>query len=182
MLFKGLDRLKRSSLMMTIVLMFVGIMLLILPEGYIPFLSHALGFALLVLFMLSIFFFLSSRKALIHYIYLSIGLLAGLFGVALLSFDGLLVSVMGWLVGTIPILLGAYGLFHALLYARRSGRRGWWVLILLSAALMCFGGMVFLNPWMYSTHAVMQVIGGTLLFSAFATALSLIWIWPIHKS
>lgn len=48
MLFDSLDRMKRSTIMLTIVLMFVGWALLLMPGEYVPFLSSALGFFLLV--------------------------------------------------------------------------------------------------------------------------------------
>ena len=182
MLFKGLDRLKRSVIMTTIILMFVGNILLILPEEYIPMLGSALGFALLVWFVLAIFNFLGSSRALIHYIYLAVGLFIGICGVMLLVFDNLLVMVLSWLVGTLPIVAGFYGVYHAFAFARRSGRRGWWILVLLSSCLIVFGGVVFWNPWMENTHAVMQVTGGAMMYSAFVSALSLIWIWPIRKN
>ena len=181
MLFKELDKLKRSAVMTTIILMFIGFILLLLPETYIPFLSSALGFILLVVLVVAVLDYIGSAKALIHYFRLALGLLAGVVGFALFVFDGLFVSALSWLVGTVPILIGMYGIYHALAFARRSGRRGWWILIILSAAMILFGGVIFGNPWVDSPRAVMQVIGGTLMFSAFVSALRLIWIWPIHN-
>ena len=179
MLFRELDKLKRSTIMTTNILMFIGLVLLVVPEGYIPFLSHALGYVLLVVLVISILDFISSAKALIHYIYLFLGMLAGSFGLMFLLFDGMLMQILSWLVSLIPIISGIYGIYYALVFARRSGRKGWWVLILMSGSLIIFGGFIFFNPWKYSTVAVMQVIGGTLLFSAFVSALRL--IWPLHK-
>ena len=181
MLFESLDRIKRNTLMSTVVLMFFGLVLLLLPEAYFPFLSSALGFALAVLFVYTILRFLSREKNLMAYIKLSLGLLSGVFACAFFIFDGLLLAILSWLVGTLPILFGVYGIYHAIAFARRSGRKGWWMLIVLSACLIVFGSFVFWNPWMDSTHAFIQIIGGTLLYSAFVSALSLIWLWPIHK-
>lgn len=182
MLFEGLDNLKRTSLMTIIIFVFLGNLLLVMPESYIPLLSHALGFCLLVILALTIFGFLSSSRALINYLKLSLGLIAGITGVMLFAFDDVFVSALSWLVGTIPILLGAFGIYQALVFARRSGRRGWWVLIILSVALMCFGGVVFWNPWMDDAQGMLRVIGGTLMFSAVACAISLIWVWPTRTS
>lgn len=181
MLFQGLDKLKRSVLMTTFVLMFIGVLLMILPESMISFFGKALGFGLLVALVFDGLYFLSSPKALIHYILLALGLLAGLLGVALLAFEDLLVRTFSWLIGTVPLLLGIYGIYHALVFARRSKRKGWWVLILLSALLIAFGSVVFWNPWTGNPRASMQIMGGSLLFSALVSALSLIWIWPIHR-
>ena len=167
--------------MTTIVLIFIGNILLLIPEGYIPLLERAIGFVLLVVSLVSVFNFMSSKKALIHFISLFFGLLACLFGFLFFTFDNLLVMMLKWLVGLVPFIAGIYGIYHALAFARRSGRKGWWILIVLSAFLFIFGGFAIFNPWAYSTQAEMQVIGGTLMYSALVSALRLIWIWPIQK-
>ena len=167
--------------MATVVLMFLGLLLLLIPEAYFSSLSSILGFCLAVLFAYTVFKFLGDDKTLMAYIKLSLGLFSGIWGVAFFIFDGLLLSILSWLVGTLPILFGAYGIYHAIAFARRSGRKGWWLLIILSLLLMVFGGFVFWNPWMDSSQAFIQIIGGTLLYSSFIGALSLIWLWPIHK-
>ena len=181
MLFQSLDKLKRNAIMTTIVLMFIGNTLMFVPETYFAFLDSALGFALLVVAVTGIFHFISSGKALIHYIYLALSLFSGLMGIMFFVFDDFLLQLLTWLVGVIPILFGVYGIWHAIAFARRSGRKGWWILIILSAALMVFGGVIFWNPWMDSTRATIQVIGGTLMFSAIISALRLIWLWPIRR-
>ena len=81
MLFEGLDRLKRSAILSTIILMITGNILLVLPDSVLPFFNELLGFALLVVSVVSIFNYLASKKALIHYIYLSIGLFCGMIGI-----------------------------------------------------------------------------------------------------
>ena len=167
--------------MATVVLMFLGLLLLLIPEAYFSSLSSILGFCLAVLFAYTVFKFLGDDKTLMAYIKLSLGLFSGIWGVAFFIFDGLLLSILSWLVGTLPILFGAYGIYHAIAFARRSGRKGWWLLIILSLLLMVFGGFVFWNPWMDSSQAFIQIIGGTLLYSSFIGALSLIWLWPIHQ-
>ena len=64
MLFNELDKLKRNAIMLTILLIFVGFILLILPEEYIPYVGGIIGFALLVLSVFIIFSFISSKKRL----------------------------------------------------------------------------------------------------------------------
>ena len=181
MLFNELDKIKRSAIMTTIVLMFIGNILLIIPESYIPVIGGILGFGLLVTACVMLFHFISSRKALIHYIELTVGLFTGLLGVMIFVFEGLILQMLSLLVTTVPIMLGLYGIYHALAFARRSGRKGWWILIVLSAALTIFGSIGFIHPWMESPRAVMQVMGGTLMYSAFVSALRLIWLWPIRQ-
>lgn len=182
MLFEGLDRFKRSAVMTTIILMIAGNILLVLPDSILPYFNELAGFALLVAALVSIFQFLSSRKALIHYISLTVGLICGMLGLFFLVFEDLLTRILIWLVCVFPIVGGLYGIYHALMFARRSGRRGWWILIVMSLALVAFGGFVFYNPWFDSTLARMRVIGATLMYTSVVSGLRLIWLWPIKKS
>ena len=180
MLFQNLDRIKRSAIMSTIVLMFIGLILLLIPESYFSFLSFILGFVFSVILVLSILNFIGeTNKTLLSYIKLTLGLFSGIWSFAFFLFDGLLLSILSWVVGILPILLGTYGIYHAVAFARRSGRKAWWILIILSGFLILFGAMVFWNPWMDYSDAAIKVIGGALLYSSFVSAMSLIWIWPI---
>ena len=126
MLFNSLNNLKRSMIMMIICLSFAGLTMFVVPTSYIPALGKILGVFFLVLSILKILDFVSSKKAMINYIGLTLGLLAGLFGILLFSIDGLFLTLLNWLTGTLPIILGIVGLYHALAFARRSGRKGWW--------------------------------------------------------
>ena len=182
MLFKSLDKFKRTMVMMIIFLMFTGLTLFVVPVSYVPMLGKALGFCFLVFSILRILEFISSNKALIHYIRLFIGLLLGLAGILLFAIDNLFLSLLNWLVGTLPILLGAYGLYHAFAFARRSGRKGWGVFVLLNGLLLLFGTILFWNPWTDDPRKVLYVIGGTLFYSAAVYAASLFWIWPFRQS
>ena len=147
MLFNSLNNLKRSMIMMIICLSFAGLTMFVVPTSYIPALGKILGFFFLVLSILKILDFVSSKKAMINYIGLTLGLLAGLFGILLFSIDGLFLTLLNWLTGTLPIILGIVGLYHALAFARRSGRKGWWVLVILNCLLLLFGTILFVNPW-----------------------------------
>ena len=167
MLFNTLDKLKRTMVMMIIFLLFAGLTMFVVPVSYVPMLGKTLGFALLVLSILKIMDFISSKKGLAHYISLTLGLLAGLIGILLFAIDGLFLAVLNWLVGTLP--------------ARRSGRKGWWVLIILNCLLLAFGTVLFINPWADDPRAVLMVIGGTLFYSALVYLISLFWIWPFRQ-
>ena len=181
MLFNSLDKFKRKMVMLIVLLMFAGLMMFVVPVSYVPLLGKALGFIFLVLSILQVLEFISSNKALIHYIRLFVGLLAGMAGVLLFSADGLFLTLLNWLVGTLPILLGFVGLYNALFFARRSGRKGWWVLIILNCLLLAFGTVLFINPWADDPRAVLMVIGGTLFYSALVYLISLFWIWPFRQ-
>lgn len=181
MLFKGLDKLKRDAIMAAIILMIIGILFIIIPSDYISFVGGTIGFALLVICAASVFDFVGSAKALIHYIKLAAGLLIGLIGIELFIFEELFIMTLSWLVGTIPIILGIIEILYAVIFAKRSNRRGWWVLVILSSLLVLFGIFVFVNPWIKGAQVFMQVIGGSLLYSSMIYLLSLIWIWPMHR-
>lgn len=180
MLFDSLDRMKRSTIMLAIVLMFVGWCLLLVPGQYVPFLSGALGFALLVVCVSSLLGFVEGKRALISYVRLSAGLLAGALGLMFLGVEGFFLAFLHVLVVLVPFLLGVYGIFHAFAFAKRSGRRGWWVLVAFSCMLLAFAMFSVLNPWHGDAGATIKVIGGTLMYSALVTALSLVWIWPFN--
>ena len=81
MLFNSLDKFKRKMVMLIILLMFAGLMMFVIPVSYIPMVGKMAGFIFLVLSISQVLEFISGNKALIHYIRLFIGLLAGLAGV-----------------------------------------------------------------------------------------------------
>lgn len=181
MLFNSLDKLKRTMVMMIIFLLFAGLTMFVIPVPYIPMLGKALGFYFIIFSILKMLDFVSSKKAMVNYIGLTLGLLVGFFGILLFAVDGLFLTLLNWLIGTLPILLGFISLYYALAYARRSGRKGWWILIILSGMLLLFGTILFVNPWADDPRAVLQVIGGTLFYSALVYMISLFWIWPFRQ-
>ena len=181
MLFEELDKIKRDAVMMTIVLMFIGMLLLLIPEVYILFLEGTLGFVLLVAAALAALRFISGTKVLMHYIELVMGLAMGVLGIMIMLYEGLFLWILSWLVGILPILSGIHGIFHTLAFLRHSGKRGWWVLIVLSALLIVFGILVLWHPWLTSTQGMLQIVGGVMLYSALVSGLKMIWLWPVQK-
>ncbi len=180
MLFKTLDRLKRSILMTTIILIFIGSALLLIPSGYISFMGSSLAFILMVACVSGILRFMSSRKALIHYINLFLSLTAGLIGLILFINPEALVGILRIVVGILPIVLGTSGNYYAFIYAQRAGRKAWWILAVLSSLLIFFGAFSLFQPWMSSISGIAKVAGGGMMFSAFVFALTLIWVWPLN--
>ncbi len=180
MLFETLDRLRRHAIMAAIVLVFVGWVFLVVPGELIPFVANAVAFGLTVYSLVKVFNFIASRKVLIDCIRLSIGLFAGVVGLMLFAFDGLFEEMLAKLMVIVPIVSGLYGVYYALVYARGSGRSGWWILVALFAVLIAAGVFVLWNPWLDSPRAYLRVIGGTLFYTALVMILSLIWIWPIR--
>ena len=179
MLFQELGKLKRSSIMTSIVLMAMGIVMVICPDRYTGAVVSALGCVMLLCAIVMILDFIASRKVLIHYVYLTIALIMGILGGSVLIFIDHIVGIVGTLFGCMLIADGVVGVFMTLMYVRRSQRKGWWILIVLDALLLLFGLVILVNPWWDSPAALFDVIGGVLLFSSVVSMVRLILVWPI---
>ena len=92
MLFQELGKLKRSAIMTSIILMAVGIMMVICPPQYIDTLVSALGYGMVTLAAVMIMDFLSSKKVLMNYIYLTGALLLALLGIAVLTLEDIVLD------------------------------------------------------------------------------------------
>lgn len=181
MLFQTLDRLKRQSTLAAILMMALGVVMLICPESYVNTLVVTVGYGMIVFAIVEMLEFVASKKALIHYILFTGALIIAILGVFILIYNQDLLKALGWLFGFVLLQDGLFTLLNALLFARRSNRKGWWMLAILAAALMVLGVLIFLNPWWDSPSLLMKVIGGALLFSALVSALRLVWIWPFKN-
>ena len=181
MLFQTLDKLKRQSILAAILMMALGVVMLICPESYVNTLVVTVGYGMIVFALVEMLEFVASRKALIHYILFTGALIIAILGVFILIYNQDLLKALGWLFGFVLLQDGLFTLLNALLFARRSNRKGWWMLVVLAVALMALGVLIFLNPWWNSPSLLMKVIGGALLFSAFVSALRLVWIWPFKN-
>ncbi len=181
MLFQTLDKIKRQSILAAILMMAFGVVMLICPESYVNTLVVTVGYGMIIFAIVEMLEFLSSKKALIHYIIFTGALIIAILGVFILIYNQDLLKALGWLFGFVLVQDGLFSLLNALLFARRSNRKGWWILIALAAALMALGVLIFLNPWWDSPTLLMKAIGGALLFSAFVSVLRLIWVWPFKN-
>ncbi|MBO4406706.1 MAG: DUF308 domain-containing protein [Clostridia bacterium] len=178
MLFQTLDKLKRHAILASILMIAFGIVMLICPESYGSALVVAVGYVMLIFALVKILEFIAGKKALVHYLIFTFALAVAIFGIFILIYNEDLLRALGLLFGFVLVQDGVFTLLNALIFARRSNRRGWWVLIVLSLALIVIGVFIFINPWWDSPGALMKVIGGALLFSACVSALRLVWIWP----
>ena len=181
MLFQTLDKLKRQSILAAILMMALGVVMLICPESYVNTLVVTVGYGMIVFALVEMLEFVASRKALIHYILFTGALIIAILGVFILIYNQDLLKALGWLFGFVLVQDGLFSLLNALLFVRRSNRKGWWILAVLAVVLMTLGVLIFLNPWWDSPALLTKIIGGALLFSAFASALRLIWVWPFKN-
>ena len=181
MLFRELGKLKRSMIMTSVIMMAVGILMLICPERYVSVLVVGAGYGLLILATVMGFDFLSSKKVLINYIYLTGALLIGIMGAAVLFYRNDVLQVLGLIFGIFLILEGLYELFNTWVYARRARRTGWGVLIVLSLLLIAGGIIILTNPWWDTPGSLMKVIGGIMLFSSLVGIVHVVMIWPFRN-
>ena len=181
MFSRELDKLKRSVITTSIVLLFAGLLLYLIPAEYIPIINIASGFTLLVICVVTMFIFLGSSKILIRYLQLCGGLTMGLADIALWIFDDMFIRLLTLMIGMLPAVISIPSIFHAFAYLRRSGRKGWWILVLCPLALMAFAVFVLWNPWLKDENAVMNAAGTVLISTAVVNALRLIWLRPAKR-
>lgn len=182
MLFESLDKLKRNSIMSSILLIALGVIIIICPEAYIPSLMLTFGYTLVVLAIVMMLNFFSGRKSLMEYLKFSGALILGIVGISVLVFRSDVMRVLAWMFGFLLILDGGRTMIHSFTYARRSNRKGWWVLTILSLLLITAGVVLFANHWWDTPAMLMKVIGCAVFFSAIVSAIRLIWTWPLRNA
>ena len=179
MLFQELNKIKRSSILLSSVMMALGIVMAICPERYINALITVLGYGLIVLAIVMVLEYMSSKKVLFNTILLVLALVIGLLGMAVLVFENHLLQILGWSFGVVMVVQGIETMYNALMYVRPSKRPGWWLLLILGALLVALGVLIFLNPWWDTPRALLKTIGLALVFDSVIGILRLIFIWPI---
>ena len=147
MLFQELGKLKRSSIMTSIILVAVGILMIICPKQYVNALVSTLGYGMLIFAAVMLLDFISGRKTLMSYVSFTGALILGLLGIAIVAFETDVVKVIGLIFGLVLVGDGIVGIVNAWMYARRAGRKGWWVLIVLNVLMILCGLIVLINPW-----------------------------------
>lgn len=182
MLFESLDKIKRNSIFTAIILMALGVVMLLCPEGYIVSFTLGTGYLLVIISMVMMLDFFTSKKCLMDYILFVVALVIMILGGCVLIFNEDIMSVLARLFGVLLTADGARTIFHAFTYARRSQRKGWWLLVILSVMLIIAGIGIYLNPLFNTPGGLMKGIGATVLFSAFVSAIRLIWTWPLRNT
>ena len=181
MLFQELGKMKRTWIMTSIVLIVIGVVMMMCPIRYMSILVSALGYVLLVLATVIVLNFLSSKKVLIDYVTLTIGLGIGLLGLFVETQRENVLPMLSLIFGIVLIVEGISDLLNAFIYARRAGRAAWWVLALLSLLTILFGVILFLNPWWETSSVLKMVIGGMLFFSSLVSIIRTVLTWPFRN-
>lgn len=178
MLFEELGKLKRSSIMTSIILMAIGVVMIMCPAQYVDALVSVLGYGMVILATVWILNFISGKKSLINYIYLTGALILALLGIGVLVFKNIVLFI-GIVFGLVLVGDGIISIINTWMYARRAQRKGWWVLIVFSVLMILFGLIVLVNPWWDEPAKLFDVIGGMLIFSSLVSIVRLIFNWPI---
>ncbi len=181
MLFNVLDKLKNQTIVTTLILMILGLFMLIIPEKCDNMLIYALGYVVILLGAVMVWDFIAAEKKMSAYITFTFALLLIILGMYILMASDNILKVLSVLFGILLIVDGLHSALHAWMYARRSGKKWWGILLVLSILLIAAGITIFNNPWWHESHSFVKVIGGVILFAAAAGFVRLILVWPIRK-
>ena len=178
MLFEELSKIKRSSIMTSIILAAVGIVMILCPPQYVDSLVAVLGYGMVILAVVMMLNYISAKKSLVNCCKFACGLAMLLLGIAVLVFENI-VLLIGIVFGLVLVADGLISIVNTWMFARRAKLKGWWLLILLSLLLIAGGVIILINPWWNETMKLFDAIGIMLLFSALVGIVRLIIIWPI---
>ena len=181
MLFQAFGKIKKTTIMISIVLVAFGLIMLLCPSGYVDNLVALCGYVMLVLAAVMVFDYIDSAKGTSDYISFSVALVFALAGIALLVFKDNMLSVLSIVFGVLLVLDGVHSLLYSVTFARRSGAKGWPILLTMSIVVILIGLLVIINPWWTTTTALLRVIGCALLISALVAACRVVIIWPFKK-
>ena len=82
--------------------------------------------------------------------------------------------------GLYLLIFGLYCMYHAFVFARRSGKKGWWVLVILSAIMIFLGVISFIEPGS-TFEAEFRNTGWVVLFSSVVSGLRRVWLYAPRK-
>ena len=178
MLFEELSKIKRSSIMTSIILAAIGIVMILCPPQYVGSLVAVLGYVLAILSGVMILNYITNKKSLINCVKFAGALIILLLGIAILVFENIMLFI-GIVFGVVLVADGLITMINTWMYARRAKLKGWWLLVLFSLLLIAGGVIILVNPWWNETLKLFDVIGMMLLFSSLVGIVRLIIIWPI---
>ena len=178
MLFEELSKIKRSSIMTSIILVAVGIVMILCPPQYVDSLVAVLGYGMVIFAGVMILNYITAKKSLVNCVKFAGALAILLLGIAVLVFDNI-VLLIGVVFGLVLVADGLITMVNTWMYARRARLKSWWVLVLLSLLLIAGGVIILINPWWNEAIKLFDVIGVMLLFSSLVGIVRLIIIWPI---
>ena len=180
MIIEALEKIKNQTIITSLLLMIVGLLMLIIPVKHDAILVEILGYVILLVGGVMIWNFIEGEKRLKDCILFMAALLLIVLGLFVLISGDDILTVLSVLFGLLLIVDGLHSTVHAWMYARPSGKKWWWVLLILSISLMMAGIAILNNPWWHAEHSFVKVIGGVLLYAAAVGIVRLILVWPIR--
>ncbi len=187
MLLDAVSKIKRHSILTSILLMCLGVVMLLCPEKYVSTLIMVAGYGMIVYAMEQALEFIGKKGSLMSSITFVISIVVGLVGVAVLVYQEDVLKVLSWIFGLLLIVEGGNSIYYAFTFARRSGRKGWSILVIVASVLIIAGILLILGVIFFSFAAfrtpvfLMKLIGVAVMFSAIFSVLRLLWIWPVKK-
>ena len=179
MILDGLNKIKQQSIMTAIMLIAAGLIIVIWPGDYIITLMKFVSAILLIWAMIMVLNYTQSKKSFMDYIRLIAALILGILGLWIMVFDVSTMDAISWVFGILLAIDGLHSCLHALIYSRRSHRKGWWILIPISLVLIALGVLTIIHPWWDNPEELLHVIGWMIVGAAVSAMLRLIWIWPL---
>ena len=184
MLLEAISKIQRQSILTAILFAFLGIVLILCPEKYVSALIMVSGYVMIIYSLEQTLEFLASKSSVMSCIKFVLSLVVGLVGLAVLVFSNKILNVLSWIFGLLLIIDGGQSIYYGFTFARRSGRSGWSILIILSSILIASGlflifGVIYFSVSAFKTpEFLMRIIGVAVLFSAIISGLRLLWLWP----
>ena len=178
MLFDSLDKIRRGTLLSAILLIALGLVIMICPVSYIDSLILAFGYGLIVVCIVMLLEFFTSKNMLVEYLNLIVALGLGIVGLCVLLFRDDVMTTFAGLSSFLLLLHGILTLRFTVTYVKRSGKKTWWILAILSCMLIACAVILFFNPWWRTPDMLAKVIGIAVFFSASVSVIRLILAWP----
>ena len=106
MLFQSINKIKRSSIITSLLLIALGVVMIICPGSYTMSLISGMGYAGMILAAVMVLEYLDSKKAFMNGVLLFFALAIGLLGLAVVVFRDSVLQILGWTFGILLILQG----------------------------------------------------------------------------
>lgn len=153
---------RRSSVVMAVITLLLGLLLVLAPDRSIRFLCTLLGTALLVTGLVYLFSWLARRREGFPVWFLLPGLILAALGLWLLTNPGSVIVLIQFSFAGVLIFHGIVDL-QGTLALLRLGRPSWKLELLLSALTIVLGAVVLLNP-LGTMEALTVLIGVSLVY------------------
>lgn len=170
---------RRSSIVMAVLTLLLGLLLVLAPNRSIRLLCGLLGAALLLVGLSYVRSWadVGRRQAGVPRWFLLPGLLLAALGLWLLTSPGSVIVLIQFSVAAVLIFHGVIDLQGAVSLAR-LGIPNWWVDLVLAVLTVVLGGVVLLNPF-GTMEAMTMLIGASLVYDG---ASDLYLIYRVSKA